>query len=86
MLKVECEKWNQSLEKLREEALKAEHPRTRERWMALDEICGGKNATQIGKETGRNPQTIMEWVHRYNDRGLEALIYQRTGGRLPLFL
>jgi transposase len=28
----------------------------------------------------------MEWVHRYNDRGLEALIYQRTGGRLPLFL
>jgi transposase len=86
MLKVECEKWNQSLEKLREEALKAEHPRTRERWMALYEICGGKNATQIGKETGRNPQTIMEWVHRYNDRGLEALIYQRTGGRLPLFL
>jgi transposase len=86
MLKVECEKWNQSLEKLREEALKAEHPRTRERWMALYEICRGKNATQIGKETGRNPQTIMEWVHRYNDRGLEALIYQRTGGRLPLFL
>jgi transposase len=86
MLKVECEKWNQSLEKLREEALKAEHPRTRERWMALYEICGGKNATQIGKETGRNPQTIMEWVHRYNDRGLDALIYQRTGGRLPLFL
>ena len=50
MVKVECEKWNQSLEKLREEALKAEHPRTRERWMALYEICGGKNATQIGKE------------------------------------
>ena len=86
MLKVDCEKWNQSLETLREEALRAEHPRTRERLMALYEICGGKNATQIGKDTGRNPQTIMEWVHRYNDQGLEALIYQRTGGRPPLFL
>jgi transposase len=67
MLKVEGEKWNQSLETLREKALRAEHPRTRERLMALSEICGGKNATQIGKDTGRNPQTIMEWVHRYND-------------------
>jgi transposase len=86
MLKVDCERWNQSLETLREEALRAQHPRTRERLMALYEICGGKNATQIGKDTGRNPQTIMEWVHRYNDRGLEALIYQRTGGCLPLFL
>jgi transposase len=86
MLKVECKKWNQSLEMLREEALKAEHPRTRERLMALYEICGGKNATQIGKNTGRNPQTIMEWVHRYNEQGLEAIKYQRTGGRLPLFL
>ncbi|MFM7788874.1 MAG: hypothetical protein ACKO90_12240 [Microcystis panniformis] len=58
MLKVDCERWNQSLETLREEALRARHPRTRERLMALYEICGGKNATQIGKDTGRNPQTI----------------------------
>ncbi|NCR40480.1 MAG: hypothetical protein GPJ21_11785 [Microcystis aeruginosa W13-11] len=60
MLKVDCEKLNQSLETLREEALGAEHPRTRERLMALYEICGGKNATQIGKDTGRNSQTICE--------------------------
>ncbi|CCI05049.1 hypothetical protein MICAC_6430001 [Microcystis aeruginosa PCC 9443] len=58
MLKVECKKWNQSLEILREEALQAEHPRTRERLMALYEICGGTNATLVGKKTGRNPQTI----------------------------
>ena len=54
--------------------------------MALYEICGGKNATQIDEDTRRNPQTIMEWVHRYNDQGLEALIYQRTGGRPPFSL
>lgn len=86
MLKVDCQRWNQSLETLREEALRAEHPRTRERLMALYEICGGKNATQLGKKTGRNPQTIMEWIHRYNSGGPDAPRYQRTDGRLPFFI
>ncbi len=31
MLKVECERWNQSTSILREEALKANHARSRER-------------------------------------------------------
>ena len=65
MLKVDCARWNQSRELLREEALAAEHPRTRERLMALYEITNGSSATQVGKQTNRNPQTIMEWVHRY---------------------
>ncbi|BAY29049.1 hypothetical protein NIES2107_08900 [Nostoc carneum NIES-2107] len=53
--------------------------------MALYEICNGKSATQVGKETGRNPQTIMEWVHRYNRLGIETLKYRHTGGYTPLF-
>ncbi len=83
MLKVNCARWNQSGEFLRAEALAAEHPRTRERLMALYEISEGKSATSIGKQTKRNPQTVMEWVHRYNREGLTALKYQRTGGRNP---
>jgi hypothetical protein len=85
MLKVECDRWNQSTSILREEALKAHHGRTRERLMALYEICNGKSATQVGRETGRNPQTVMEWVHRYNQAGTEALLYQHTGGHRPFF-
>ena len=65
MLKVNCARWSQSKELLREEALKAGHPRTRERLMALYEISAGKNATQIAIETKRNPETVMKWVHRY---------------------
>ena len=84
MLKVNCTLWGQSKELLREEALKAEHPRTRERLMALYEISEGKNATQVGKETKRNAQTIRQWVHRYNQGGLGVLKYQRTGGREPI--
>jgi len=54
--------------------------------MALYEICNGKNATQVSRETGRNPQTIMEWVHRYNQAGPETLVYQHSGGHPPLYL
>ncbi|WP_442941723.1 helix-turn-helix domain-containing protein [Nostoc sp.] len=45
--------------------MRADHARTSERLMALYEICNGKSATEVGSSTGRNPQTVMEWVHRY---------------------
>ena len=60
------------------------HPRTRERLMALYEIAQGQSATQVGRATKRNPQTVMEWVHRYNQGGPSAIKYQHTGGHLPL--
>lgn len=85
MLKVNYAGWNQSKELLREEALKAEHPRTRERLMALYEISDGKSATKVAKQTQRNPQTVMSWVHQYNQQGLAALKYKRSGGKNPFF-
>jgi transposase len=86
MLKVDTQKWQESPERLREEALKATHARTRERLLALYEISQGKNATEVGRQSGRNPQTIMEWVHRYNEMGRQSLVYRRTGGHPPLCL
>ncbi len=86
MLSVDFSRWGESAETLREKALRAEHPRSRERFMALYEISGGKSATQVGVETGRNPQTVMEWVHRYNEAGSATLVYQRSGGHPPLYL
>ncbi|HAC63756.1 MAG TPA: hypothetical protein DCF68_09500 [Cyanothece sp. UBA12306] len=86
MLKVKFELWNQSPEQLREDSLKAEHPRTRERLMALYEISRGQSATQVAKQTKRNPQTVMEWVHKYNQDGPFALNYQHSGGHPPLCL
>ena len=86
MLTVCCEAWNQSPDFLRELALRHEHPRTRERFFALYEIATGKNATRISRETGRNHQTVMGWVHKYNTKGHQSLFYQRTGGSLPLFV
>ena len=84
-LQVDCKRWQQSSEDLRKQAVKASHSRTRERLMALYEISKGQSATQVGQATNRHPQTVMEWVHRYNNGGLAAFEYQRTGGRLPLY-
>jgi len=28
--------------------------------------------------TQGNPQTVMEWLHRYNEAGSEALVYHCT--------
>jgi transposase len=64
-------------------ALNAAHARSRERFLALHDIAEGACATQVAARTGRHPQTVMGWLHAYNDHGPAALTYQRTGGRPP---
>lgn len=84
MLKVVHESHSQTLEDLRTLALEAPHPRTRERFLALYEIASGAaNATEVARRTGRNHQTVHDWVHLYNEQGPQALEYARTGGRPP---
>lgn len=84
MLKINAKQWGQSAEQLRQLALSSSHPRSRERLMALYDIASGKSATQVGRASGRNPQTVMGWVHRYNQKGTESLLYRHTGGHPPL--
>ena len=86
MLRPDFDKWDQSSESVRQIGLEAEHKRTRERFLALYMI-GTKqsNATLWAKETGRNPRTVLEWVHLYYQQGPSALTFEHSGGRLPLF-
>jgi hypothetical protein len=83
MLRVDYQRWDQTIADLRDLALSAAHPRSRERFLALHEIAEGDCATAVGERTGRRAQTVMGWLHAYNEHGPEALIYQRTGGRPP---
>ena len=84
MLRVDCARWGGTAEDLRHLAMSAPHARTRERALALYEItqesCG---ATCVALRAGRHPQTVMGWLHAYNARGPDALLYRRTGGRPP---
>src|ERR1700761_9197338 len=52
--------------------------------LALHEIARGGCASAVAERTGRHPQTVMGWLHRYNEGGPEAVRYRRTGGRPPL--
>src|SRR4051794_7366600 len=80
MLRVDHARWDQTPADLRRLAMSASHRRTRERFLALYEITQESCATRVAAQARRYPQTVMEWLHLYNTRGPEALVYQRTGG------
>jgi len=84
MLFVDHARWGQTPEDLRRLATSAPHRRTRERFLALDDITQECCATHVATRTGRQPQTVMGWLHAYNAHGPDALVYRRTGGRPPL--
>jgi transposase len=81
MLHVDYDRWGQTPEDLRQLATSAAHQRTRERFLALYEVAQASCATEVAARSHRHPQTVMEWLHLYNTRGPEALIFRRTGGR-----
>src|SRR5436309_105638 len=67
MVRVEIQKWGQSLDDLRRLALQAQHPRTRERFLALALIADGThNATTWADRFGRQDETVLRWLHTYN--------------------
>jgi hypothetical protein len=86
MIRVEVAKWGQTLDNLRLASVHAPHRRTRERFQALYLIASGQfSATTCAAHIGRQDDTVLGWVHRYNAGGPDALTYRRTGGRAPLF-
>ncbi len=82
MIRPDFEKWKQSAEDIRRLSIEAEHPRSRERFQALYIIGSGqKNASQWAKQIKRQKQTVLEWLHSYNELGPDSLAYQHSGGR-----
>jgi transposase len=85
MIRPDFAKWGQTPDEIYQLSLKAPHARSRERFQALYRIgTQPVNATAWAQPIGRRNQTVMEWVHQYNEQGPERLYYQRTGGRAPL--
>jgi transposase len=75
----------QTLEDLRRASVQMTHRRSRERFQAVYLIASGRfNATTCAAHIGRQDETVLGWVHRYNERGPDALTYRRTGGRALL--
>ena len=84
MVRPDFSKWNQTADDVLKLAREAKHPRSRERYMALYAIGSGQsNASLWAKATGRENETVMGWVHRYNASGPEAVTYRHSGGGSP---
>ena len=81
MVRPDFEKWNQTVEYIRRLSVEAEHPRSRERFQALYMIGSAQdNASHWAQSVNRQKQTVLKWVHRYNEAGPESIHYQATGG------
>ena len=86
MVRPDFTKWQQTPEDVLRLVREAEHPRNRERYMALYAIgTKASNATQWAKATGRENETVLGWIHLYNADGPDAVAYRHSGGRTPLF-
>lgn len=80
MLRPDLARWSLTQELLTELCLQAPHPRTRERLLALRDIARGTCASTLCKQLGRHVTTVLKWVHDFNARGPQALLYQHSGG------
>ena len=84
MLTLNLTEWNQTPEDLRQEAMNAAHARTREWFLALYDLTQqGRGASAVARAAGRHLQTLIRWVHRYNEAGPLALVFEHTGGVSP---
>jgi transposase len=54
------------------------------RLLAIALVVDGDTRTQAADQTGMDRQTLRDWVHRYNDAGIDGLKSRSSPGRAPL--
>jgi transposase len=63
-------------------------PYVRERTAAILKIASGSSGRQValhGLLKSRKPDTVYDWVHRYQQHGLAGLLVKAGRGRKPAF-
>jgi transposase len=53
------------------------------RLLAIALVLDGDARTQAAEQTGMDRQTLRDWVHRYNDGGIDGLKSRGSPGREP---
>jgi transposase len=53
------------------------------RLLAIALVLDGDARTEAAEQTGMDRQTLRDWVHRYNDGGINGLKSRRSPGREP---
>lgn len=67
-------KWGETAETLFQKSIATENKRLRERYLALALIVSGKSVQSVARQIHRRRQTVSEWVHSFNQKGIEGLV------------
>lgn len=54
------------------------------RLLAIARVLDGDARTEAAQQSGMDRQTLRDWVHRYNDAGIDGLKSRYSPGRAPL--
>ena len=68
---------------LRAAAAKAADAKAARRMLALALVIDGVDRKTAAESCGMDRQTLRDWVHRYNDEGLDGLSDRRSAGPAP---
>lgn len=68
---------------LRAAALRCKDAAASRRMLGLALILDGQNRTAAARAAGMDRQTLRDWVHRYNEAGLDGLRNHRNTGAPP---
>ena len=68
---------------LRVLATKSREPAQSRRLLAIAMVLDGGTRLEAARQTGMDRQTLRDWVHRYNDAGLDGFKSRRRLARRP---
>ena len=82
--KIEVTRLELSASKLRRLASRSQDGRVACRALAIAHVLEGSSRAAAAAACGMDRQTLRDWVHRYNDEGLDGLSDARRSGRPPV--
>jgi len=80
---VEITRLEHSMSELRDLAVKSRDAAQSRRLLAIAMVLDGSNRQDAARHAGMDRQTLRDWVHRYNETGVDGLKSRRAPGPTP---
>jgi transposase len=80
---VRVTRMDHTAQELRALAAKSQDTAQTRRLLAIAMVLDGTSRLDAARQTGMDRQTLRDWVHRYNQAGIEGLISRVAPGAAP---
>ena len=80
---IEINRTEHSSRDLRKMSRSAGTPKAARRMLAIASVLDGMSREMAARLAGMDRQTLRDWVHRYNDEGVEGLYGRKPPGASP---